>query len=58
MIAQSEDVDDFSVAVETGSGLQNVEAFEEVHSESLLQEDRLREGLERLSVRYLVAVKS
>lgn len=50
-------MDDLSVAVETSFRLQDVEAFEEVDSESLPQEESLREGLEGLSVRYGVAIK-
>lgn len=55
-MAKGEGVDDLSVAVETSFRLQDVEAFEEVNSESLPQEESLRKGLERLSVRYVVAI--
>lgn len=50
-------MDDLSAAMETGLGLQDVEAFEEVDGESLPQEERLGKGLEGLSVRYDVAIK-
>lgn len=50
-------MDDLSVAVETSFRLQDVEAFEEIDSESLPQEESLWKGLEGLSVRYGVAIK-
>lgn len=49
-VPQSKDVDHVSVAMETGFGLQGVEAVQEVHGEGLPQEERVREDLERLSV--------
>lgn len=45
-------MDDLSVAMETGFRLQDVQALEEVDSESLPQEESLRKALEGLSVRY------
>lgn len=44
-------MNDFSVAVESSSRLKDIEAFEEVHSESLPEEETLRKSLKRLSVR-------
>lgn len=57
MVAKGEGVDDLSVSVEASFRLQNVQAFEEVDSESLPQEESLRKGLEGLSVRYGFAIK-
>ena len=50
-------MNDLFVAVETGSRLQDVEAFEEVDGESLPEEETLRKSLKRLSVRDDVAIK-
>lgn len=57
MVAEREGVNDLSVAVETSSRLQDVEAFEEVDGESLPEEETLRKSLKRLSVRDGVAIK-
>lgn len=43
-------MDDLSAATERSLRLQGVEAFVEVNSESLLQQESLREGLKGLSV--------
>lgn len=43
-------MDDLSVATESSLRLQDVVALVEVNSESLPQQERLREGLEGLSV--------
>lgn len=43
-------MDDLSAAAESRLRLQDVEAFVEVNCESLPQQERLREGLEGLSV--------
>lgn len=43
-------MDDLSAATERSLRLQDVEAFVEVNSESLPQQESLREGLEGLSV--------
>lgn len=50
-------MDNLSVSVETSFRLKDVEAFEEVDSEGLPQEESLRKGLEGLSVRYGDAFK-
>lgn len=44
---------DLPVAMETSFRLQNVEVFEQVDGEGLLQEESLRKGLEGLSARDL-----
>ncbi len=46
-----------SVSVETSSRFQDVEAFEEVDSEGLPQEEKPRKSLEWLSVRHDVGIK-
>lgn len=42
-------MDDFTAATESSLRLQDVEAFVEVNSERLSQQENLREGLEGLS---------
>lgn len=44
-------MNDFSVAMESSSGLKDVKTFEEVDGESLPKEETLRKSLKRLSVR-------
>lgn len=49
-VAESQCVDDLFVVVETGFSLQNVETFNEVHSEGFSQKKSLRKVLEGLPV--------
>lgn len=57
LVAHGDGVNDLFVAMETGSRLQGVQAFEEIHSERLPKVKTPWKNLERLSVRNGVMLK-